>query len=64
MGRNLCRDCKNCEHKESCLLMCIDVCSVPIDLLEEIESARNTYDEACNKIQTIRDYFVNNLFTN
>ena len=64
MKRNLCRDCKICKHNGSSLLVCADLCNAPIRLLEEIESARNTYEEANQKIQNVKNNFVNNLFTN
>ena len=64
MKRNLCRDCKICKHNGSSFLVCADLCNVPIRLLEEIESARNTYEEVNQKIQNVKNNFVNNLFTN
>lgn len=64
MKRNLCRDCIICKHNESSLLVCADICNVPIRLLEEIERARFTYEEANQKIQNVKNNFVNNLFTN
>ena len=64
MKRNLCRDCQNCEYNKSSFLNCADVCAAPIRLLEEIENARNTFEEANRKVQNVKDNFVNNLFTN
>ena len=62
--RNLSSACETCKNNEECLLYCVDVCSIPNDLLKEIENSRRTYEEAKITIQTLKEHFVNNLFTN
>ena len=64
MKRNLCNMCETCDNNEQSFLSCTDRCSVPSDILAEIEDARRTYEEAKNTIKTLQEHFVNNLFTN
>lgn len=44
--RNLSSMCETCEHNENCLLSCAEICSIPTNILTEIEDARRTYLEA------------------
>lgn len=39
--RNLCDDCKDCEYKNNCMTECMDICGVPLDILEAVENKRN-----------------------
>lgn len=47
--RNLSDSCKDCKDDHASISMCFDICSVPIDLLEEIEHKRNLIKEGRNK---------------
>lgn len=38
--RNLSDECKTCIDNDKSMMMCIEICGVPMDILEKIESER------------------------
>lgn len=42
---NLCDDCKTCPDNNLSLSYCFNVCSVPMDILKNVEIIRNTVEQ-------------------
>lgn len=45
MKRYLNEECKNCDHNDENLLICVNNCAIPLDILREIEKNRKKRDE-------------------